>query len=132
MATYHMSCTVHRSFDDTVAAVKEALGRHGFGVLTEIDVAATMKNKLDRDFRPYRILGACNPEMAWKALEADDKVGTMLPCNVVVHQNLDGMIEISAVDPVASFEAIENQKVMAVAMDVRHALKDMLAEFEEA
>jgi uncharacterized protein (DUF302 family) len=126
--TYHFSKTVQMPFTDAVSATTEALGRHGFGVLTEIDVAATLKKKLGVDFRPYRILGACNPRMAHRALLVEDKIGTMLPCNVIVQQHADGSIEISAVDPVASMQAIDNPELGAVAGEVRSLLKQAVDE----
>lgn len=126
--TYHFSTTTKLSFDAAVAATTEALKRHGFGVLTDIDVRATLKNKLDVDFRPYRILGACNPQMAYRALQAEDKIGTMLPCNVVVQQRADGKVEISAVDPVASMRAIENPKLADTAAKVRQMLHQVVDE----
>ena len=104
--SYHFSKTLDVSFDQAVARVTEALKREGFGVLTDIDVAATMQKKLGQHFRPYRILGACNPKLAYRALELEDKIGTMLPCNVIVQQHDGGGVEISAVDPVASMQAI--------------------------
>lgn len=121
--TYHFSKTVSMPFDAAVAATTEALTDHGFGVLTDIDVQATLKKKLDVAFRPYRILGACNPAMAYRALQAEDKIGTMLPCNVVVQQREDGKIEISAVDPVASMQAITNPHLAETAEEVRDMLR---------
>ena len=120
--SYTFSKTVALGFDDAIAATKEALRHHGFGVLTEIDVQSTLKKKLGVDFRPYRILGACNPEMAFQALQAEDTVGTMLPCNVVVQQHEDGHVEISAVDPVASMQAIDNPALVVIAAQVRDML----------
>jgi len=110
-------------FDAAIAATTEALKDHGFGVLTDIDVQATLKKKLDVAFRPYRILGACNPKMAYRALQAEDKIGTMLPCNVVVQQREDGTVEISAVDPVASMQAIANPALAETAEEVRDMLR---------
>ncbi|MDE2583673.1 MAG: DUF302 domain-containing protein [Rhodospirillales bacterium] len=121
--TYHLSRTVELPFDAAVAATTAALKRHGFGVLTEIDVQAILKAKLDVAFRPYRILGACNPHWAYKALQEEDKIGTMLPCNVVIQQHDGGKVEISAVDPVASMQAIENATLAAVADQVRTLLR---------
>jgi len=120
--SYTFSKTVALGFDDAIAATKEALRHHGFGVLTEIDVQSTLKKKLGVDFRPYRILGACNPEMAFQALQAEDTVGTMLPCNVVVQQHENGHVEISAVDPVASMQAIDNPALVVIAAQVRDML----------
>ncbi|MDX1547693.1 MAG: DUF302 domain-containing protein, partial [Rhodothermales bacterium] len=102
MSTYYHARTLDLPFDDAIAHVTEALKEEGFGVLTEIDVQATLKKKLDVDFRPYRILGACNPHFAHQALQAEDKIGTMLPCNVIVQQTGDGRTEVAAVDPIAS------------------------------
>ena len=96
---YYFTKKVDLSFDETVTKVTEELKKRGFGVLTEIDVQTTLKKKLDVDFRPYRILGACNPPFAYKALLAEDKIGTMLPCNVVVQELEGGQIEVAAVDP---------------------------------
>lgn len=120
---YHLSRTVDLPFDEAVAATKEALKKHGFGVLSEIDVRDTIKHKLNVDFRPYRILGACNPQMAYKALQAEDKIGTMLPCNVIVQQ-LDGKVEISAIDPVASMQAVQNPELSKIATQVRSLLEE--------
>lgn len=124
--TYHFSKTCSLSFEDAIARVNEALKSEGFGILTEIDVRETLKRKLDVDFRKYRILGACNPRFAYRALQAEDKIGTMLPCNVVVQERPDGTIEISAVDPVASMRAIENPELGAVAEDVRAKLRKVI------
>jgi uncharacterized protein (DUF302 family) len=103
------------------------LEKQGFGVLTDIDVQATLKKKLDVSFHPYRILGACNPRMAHQALQAEDKIGTMLPCNVVVQELPNGSVEVSAVDPVASMQAIENPKLASIAGEVRDLLKQVVA-----
>jgi len=126
--TYHFSKTVDMPFDAAVAATTAALKNHGFGVLTQIDVKDTLHKKIGADFRPYLILGACNPKLAYQALTLEDKIGTMLPCNVVVQQGDDGRVEISAVDPVASMAAIENPKLGAVANQVRELLKQVVAE----
>lgn len=114
------------SFDDTIEKVTEALKNEGFGVLTEIDIKATLKKKLDVDFRNYRILGACNPPFAHKALLAEPNVGLMLPCNVVVADNEDGTIDVSAIDPVASMQAVENDSLADVASAVRDKLKRVI------
>ena len=121
--TYHFSRTLKLSFDAAVERVTEALKHEGFGVLTDIDVKATMKKKLNVDFRNYRILGACNPALAHKALQLEDKIGTMLPCNVVLQERSPGQIEVSAVDPVASMMAIENMQLADVAKTVQAKLK---------
>jgi uncharacterized protein (DUF302 family) len=126
--SYHFSKTVGLPFDEAVAATTAALKNHGFGVLTQIDVKDTLHKKIGADFRPYLILGACNPRLAHEALTLEDKIGTMLPCNVVVQQHEGGAVEISAVDPVASMSAIENPKLGAVAGKVRELLKQVVAE----
>lgn len=117
--SYHFSKTLNCSFDEAISMVVEELKKEGFGILTEIDVKETLKKKLDVDFRSYRILGACNPTFAYQALQEEDKVGLMLPCNVVVQQHSDGNVEVSAVDPIASMQAIENPKLGDVAEQVR-------------
>jgi uncharacterized protein (DUF302 family) len=126
--SYHFSKTVTLPFDKAVAATTDALKNHGFGVLTQIDVKDTLNKKIGADFRPYLILGACNPKLAYEALILEDKIGTMLPCNVVVQQRDGGIVEISAVDPVASMTAIDNPKLGAVAGRVRELLKQVVAE----
>ena len=124
--TYHFSTAMNGPFEDAVEATKAMLKQHGFGVLTSIDVQTTLKEKLGVDFRAYRILGACNPQMAYKALQAEDKIGTMLPCNVILQDRGDGTIEISAVDPVASMQAIDNPALGEVAQKVREQLKAVI------
>jgi len=121
--TYHFSKTLNAPFDQAIESVTAALGQRGFGVLTTIDVKATLKKKLDVDFRPYTILGACNPNFAYQALQHEDKIGTMLPCNVIVQQRDDGKVEVSAVDPIASMQAIDNPALGAVAGEVRDLLR---------
>jgi uncharacterized protein (DUF302 family) len=121
-----MSYTINRTFDgaafeDIDARTRSALSDKGFGVLTEIDVSATMKTKLDIELRPYVILGACNPKMAYRAIELEPHVGAMLPCNVILREVEDG-VEMSAVDPVASMQAIDNHGLHAVAGQVRDLL----------
>ena len=126
--TYHFSKIVEIPFEEAVLATIAALKKHGFGVLTDIDVRATLKAKLDVDFRPYRILGACTPKMAYKALQAEDKIGTMLPCNVVLQQHDDGKVEISAIDPVMSMQAVGNPALQDIAGDVRTLLQQAIAD----
>jgi uncharacterized protein (DUF302 family) len=121
--SYHFSKTLDLPFGQAVSRVTEALSKEGFGVLTDIDVAATIKKKLGADFRPYRILGACNPQLAHRALQLEDKIGTMLPCNVIVQQREGGRVEVSAVDPVASMQAIQNPALAEVAKEVQAKLK---------
>ena len=130
--TYHFTREAGRDFQAAIDAVMASLQDQGFGVLTEIDVAATLKKKLGVDFRPYRILGACNPKMAYRALQAEDKIGAMLPCNVVVQQRDDGIVEVSAVDPVASMQAIDNPDLAATAGEVREMLKRVIANLDVA
>lgn len=124
--TYHFSKTCPLSFEDAIARVTESLKREGFGILTEIDVKETLKKKLDVDFRKYKILGACNPQFAYRALQAEDKIGTMLPCNVIVQERADGKVEVSAVDPIASMLAIKNPELGAVAEQVREKLRNVI------
>jgi uncharacterized protein (DUF302 family) len=126
--TYYFSKTVEMPFVQAIQHVTDALAGKGFGVLTTIDVRATMKKKLDVDFRPYTILGACNPKFAHQALQSEDMIGTMLPCNVVVQQRDGGAVEISAVDPVASMGAIDNPKLGKVAGQVRELLKQVVSD----
>ena len=121
--TYYFSKIVETDFDAAVRRAKAALEAEGFGILTEIDVNATLKRKLDVDFRPYLILGACNPKLAHQALQLEDKIGTMLPCNVIVQQLDGGRVEIAAVDPVASMQAVGNAQLGELAGAVRRKLK---------
>ena len=121
--SYHFSKRLDVPFDQAVSRVTEALKREGFGILTDIDVKATLKNKLGADFRPYRILGACSPPLAYRALQLEDKIGTMLPCNVIVQEHANGTVEVSAVDPVASMQAIENPGLAEVAKEVQAKLR---------
>ncbi|MEW6019837.1 MAG: DUF302 domain-containing protein [Pseudomonadota bacterium] len=116
--TYYFARTLDLPFEEAVARTKAALADEGFGVLTEIDVAQTLKTKIGADFRPYRILGACNPTLAHEALKLEDKVGTMLPCNVVVQDAGGGRTEVAAIDPEASMQAIGNPQLRAQAAAV--------------
>lgn len=124
--SYYFNKIVEGKFSEIIESVTEELKKEGFGILTEIDVKATLKKKLDVDFRNYRILGACNPSFAYKALQVEEKVGTMLPCNVVVQERPDGKIEVSAVDPVASMQAINNITLGEVAQVIRQKLKKVI------
>lgn len=127
--TYTMDKTLSgASFEDAVVRARAALAKHGFGVLTEIDVKATMKKKIDADVDDYLILGACNPKMAFEAMKLEPKVGAMLPCNVIVRAISSGEIMISAVDPVASMQAIENETLKGVAGQVRSMLAEAIAD----
>lgn len=123
--TYYFAKTLGVPLDQAVEKTVAALKSHGFGVLTKIDVKSTLKEKIGADFRPYVILGACNPKMAHQALQAEDKIGTMLPCNVIV-QEVDGKSEVAAVDPVASMQAIKNDSLAAIASKVREELKAVI------
>ena len=125
--SYYFSKKLKMPFDKAVQHVTDTLATNGFGVLTTIDVRATLKKKLDVDFRPYTILGACNPGFAYKALQSEDKIGTMLPCNVVVQDVGAGEVEVSAVDPVASMAAVKNPKLEPIAKEVRELLKQVVA-----
>ena len=124
--SYHFSKTVDRPFEQAIDDVTQALQSEGFGVLTTIDVKATLKKKLDVDFPPYTILGACNPQYAYRALQAESKIGTMLPCNVIVRQNEAGSVEISAVNPIASMAAIDNPELGDIATTVQALLKKVV------
>ena len=124
--TYHISREVDLTFEQALKRVEEELKKEGFGILTEIDVKATMKAKLDADFRPYTILGACNPGFAHKALTAEDKIGTMLPCNVIVQEVKPGEVEVAVVDPVASMRGVENVDLASIAGEVRDLLRKMV------
>lgn len=121
--SYYFSKIVPSDFDTAIENVTAALKEEGFGILTEIDVRATFKKKLDVDFRPYKILGACNAPFAYKALQAEEKIGTMLPCNVIVRETENGEVEVAAVDPVASMQAIKNEALGEIANTVRERLK---------
>ena len=125
--TYYYAKEIDLNFDDALIRVTEELKKEGFGVLTEIDVKATLKKKLDADFRNYRILGACNPPFAYQALQAEANIGLMLPCNVVVQETKDGKTLVSAVDPVASMQAIENESLGQVAEQVKTKLQKVIA-----
>ena len=123
---YYFSKTIAGSFDNAIQKVTEALKAEGFGILTEIDIKATLKKKLDVDFYNYKILGACNPPFAYKALLAEDKIGTMLPCNVIVQEKIAGQVEVSAVDPAASMQAIENNALAEIATEIRVRLQKVI------
>ncbi len=124
--SYHFTKCVEMSFEEALVRVVEVLKMEGFGILTEIDVRAKMREKLGVEFRNYRILGACNPPMAYQALLHEDKIGTMLPCNVIVQETADGRIEVSAVDPVASMMAIRNEALGGIAVQVQAKLKRVI------
>jgi uncharacterized protein (DUF302 family) len=123
---YYFSKTLPAGFDEAVQRTTEALKREGFGIITEIDVKKTLKEKIGADFRNYRILGACNPKLAHEALQLEDKIGTMLPCNVVVQDVGGGKTEVAAIDPVASMQAIDNPKLREAATRVQALLKQVI------
>ena len=129
--SYYFGAVINASFDQALVEVTRALKDEGFGILTEIDVRETLKEKLGVDFRPYRILGACNPAFAYRALQVEDKIGTMLPCNVVVQEISDGKAEISAIDPVASMLAVENPALKEIALEVQGKLKSVIDRVRE-
>ena len=124
---YGFSTRLRLPFDSAVAKVTEALKKEGFGVLTEIDIKATLKKKLDVDFYNYRILGACNAPFAYNALKAEDKIGTMLPCNVIVQEKEPGIIEVSAINPIVSMQAVVNESLAPIALEIGDKLKRVLA-----
>jgi uncharacterized protein (DUF302 family) len=124
--SYYFSTIVDDSFDDAIVRVTESLAAAGFGVLTTIDISATLKKKINVDFPRYTVLGACNPGYAHKALLAEDKIGLMLPCNVIVQETSDGKVEVSAIDPMASMMAVKNESLGGVASDVQSMLKNVI------
>jgi len=124
--SYYFNKKFQRPFNEIYDRTLASLKREGFGVLTEIDVKATLKKKLDVDFRQYKILGACNPPFAYKALQAEDKIGTMLPCNVIVQELGEGVVEVAAIDPIASMQAIENESLLPVAQQVQKKMKNVV------
>jgi uncharacterized protein (DUF302 family) len=125
--SYYISRTVESQFDKAVAKTIDSLKGEGFGVLTDIDVAATMKQKLGIEFRPYRILGACNPPLAHKALSAEDKIGVMLPCNVIVQEAGAGKVEVAAIDPRTAMERVGNPALMDLANEVADKLARVIS-----
>jgi uncharacterized protein (DUF302 family) len=125
--SYYFSKTLAVTFEEAIERAKEELKKEGFGVLTDIDVRQTLKKKLDVDFRNYRILGACNPPFAHKALQAEDKIGTMLPCNVIVQELDAGGVEVAAVDPLKSMQAIDNPSLGEVALQVQQKLQQVIS-----
>lgn len=125
--SYYVSTQLSTTFDEAVDRVTEALQAEGFGILTQIDVRATLKKKLDVDFRPYLILGACNAPFAYQALQAEEKIGTMLPCNVIVQDKGEGDVEVAAVDPMASMQAVDNPQLEAIAGEVQEKMKAVIA-----
>ena len=124
--SYYFNKTISGNFDDVIFKVTDELKKEGFGILTEIDVKETLKKKLDVDFKKYKILGACNPPFAYKALQAEDKIGTMLPCNVIVIEQAPGQIEVATVDPIASMQAVANPNLGKVASEVQNKLRKVV------
>jgi uncharacterized protein (DUF302 family) len=124
--SYYFSKKLHVTFEKAMSRVIEELRLEGFGILTEIDVTETLKRKLNVDFPKYTILGACNPPFAYRALQAEPKIGTMLPCNVIVQELADGEIEVSAVDPLASMQAIQNKELQSIAQEIQMKLKKVI------
>ncbi len=126
MSYYFNKVLVGKSFDDAIEQVTAELKNEGFGVLTEIDVKETLKKKIDVDFKKYKILGACNPHFAHKALSSEDKIGVLLPCNVIVEEHENGEVEVSVVDPIASMGAVENKALGSLALEVQQKLLKVL------
>ncbi|NOZ62540.1 MAG: DUF302 domain-containing protein [Calditrichaeota bacterium] len=124
--SYYFSKQIDLSFEDAIDKVTEELKKEGFGILTEIDVKATLKKKLDVDFKKYQILGACNPPFAYEALKSENMIGTMLPCNVIVQEADGGKTEVTAVDPVSSMQAIDNPKLNEIANKIQQKLKTVI------
>lgn len=124
--SYYFSKILDTDFNSAIERVTEELKNHGFGVLTTINVKDTLKKKLDVDFRDYTILGACNPTFAYKALSAENKIGVMLPCNVIVQSTEEGKVEVAAVNPIASMQAVKNPALGDVAGQVTQMLKDVI------
>lgn len=124
--SYYFAKKLTLPFDEAIEKVTAALQAKGFGVLTEIDVKATLKKKLEVDFRNYKILGACNPPFAYKALQAEPLIGTMLPCNVIVQEIEPGKVQVAAIDPIASMQAVQNPKLAEVAGQVQKLLRQVV------
>ena len=123
---YSFYKTVNLSYQEAIDKVTDELKKEGFGVLTEIDVKATLKKKLDVDFKPYKILGACNPPYAHKALQAEEQIGLMLPCNVVVYENKNDEIVVAAIDPIASMHAVNNPELGEIAVTIRDKMQSVI------
>lgn len=126
MDYYYVTRLENITFNEAIEKTKEALKKESFGVLTEIDMKATLKEKLDVNFYNYKILGACNPDFAYRAIQLEDKIGTMLPCNVIVQEQTKGIIEVSAVNPIASMQAIDNKSLQSVSHQVSEKLKNVI------
>jgi uncharacterized protein (DUF302 family) len=129
---YHNSKIVNFSYDEAIQKVTEELKKEGFGVLTEIDVKETLKKKIDVDFRKYKILGACNPPLAYKALQAEENIGVMLPCNVIVQEKPDGKVQVSAINPMVAMQSVGNIALSDVAQTVTLKLQTVLNNLVQA
>ncbi len=126
---YYIEKTANYSFDQAVQKITEELKKEGFGVLSEIDIHEKLKEKLDVDFRKYKILGACNPPNAYKALQVENKIGVMLPCNVIVQELSPNNIEVAAVNPIASMKAVENKELDDIAIEIKNKLEKVIEAF---
>lgn len=124
--TYHFSKVVDASFDEAIAQVTASLQQEGFGILTEIDAQAAFKKKLNADFRPYKILGACHPQIAYDMLNLDDKAGVLYPCNVVVQEHSDGRVEVSAIDPLSMFVPVDRPQAREIAITANEKMQRMI------
>lgn len=123
---YYFNKTIKGNFDEIIKKVTEELKTEGFGILTDINIQETLKKKLDVDFKQYRILGACNPPFAYKALLAEDKIGTMLPCNVIVQEISPGVVEVAAINPMVSMQAVKNEQLNEIAFEINKKLKNVI------
>ena len=128
--TYYFNTIVSGDFEAVIEKVTELLNNEGFGILTQIDIQQTLKNKLDVDFKKYKILGACNPPFAYEALQQEDKIGTMLPCNIIVQELEPNKIEVAAINPMVSMQAVKNEKLGYVAEQVSNKLKNVIKNIE--
>lgn len=124
--SYYFNTIVSGDFDTTIEKVTQLLQKEGFGILTQIDIKETLKKKLDVDFKKYKILGACNPPFAYKALQSEDKIGTMLPCNIIVQELGPNKIEVAAINPMVSMQAVKNSQLEDVAQEVSGRLKHVI------
>ncbi len=131
MSYYFNTIITDKDFEEAIDFVTSELKKEGFGIITEIDVTGTFKKKLDVDFKKYRILGACSPSYAFKAISAEDKIGVFLPCNVVVEENENGNIEVSAVDPIASMSVVKNERLGELATAIQQKLKNVIKNIEK-
>ena len=130
MSYYFNKVLKGKNFEDAVEQITAELKKEGFGVLTEIDIKSTLKKKLDVDFKKYKILGACNPQFAYQALQNEDKIGLFLPCNVIVEEHENGAIEVSVVDPIASMISVENKALGNIALQIQQKLKNVIEHLE--